>query len=224
MARGVKKWSPPNLDYKEGETDTQYFKRLAKMADQRLVRLEEAEGLRGKAASPKYAGAYKFAYNRALEMMDEGQIRFNQRIPQPGTFEWRERINEIQRFLKSPTSTKSGIDMIQKATKTINDKYGTNFKWTEFSSFIESGDFDKLKETYGSDVILKAIGKIQAAQDKIKKGLEEHAASMKKGATPNDEIAADVADEIMRSKRHFQFKRNMTKSEKEKIKQQLRDL
>ena len=224
MARGVKKWAPPNLDYKKDETETQYFIRLAKMADERLVRLEEAEGFRGKPANPKYAGAYKFAYNRALEMMDEGQIRFNQRIPQPGTFEWRERINEIQKFLKSPTTTKSGINMIQKATKTINDNYGTNFKWTEFASFIESGDFDKLKETYGSDVILKAIGKIQAAQDKIKKGLEEHAASMKKGATPDDEVAIDVADEIMRSKKHLQFKRNMTKSEKEKIKQQLRDL
>lgn len=220
MAKGVKKWSPPNLDYKEGESDTDYFKRLAKMADQRLVRLEEAEGMRGKSASSKYAGAYRFAYNRALEMMDEGQIRFNQNIPKPGTFEWRERVNEIQRFLKSPTSTKSGINMIQQATKTINDKYGTNFKWTEFASFIESGDFDKLKETYGSDVILKAMGKIQAAQDKIKKGLDEHAASMRKGADPSD----DVAEEIMRSKKHFQFKRNMTKYEKEKIKQELRDL
>ena len=224
MARGVKKWAPPNLEYKEGETDTQYFKRLAKMADQRLVRLEEIEGLRGKASDSKYAGAYKYAYNRALEMMDEGQIRFNQNIPKPGTFEWRERINEIQRFLKSPTSSKSGINMIQKATATINANNGTNFTWTEFASFIESGDFDKLKETYGSDVILKAIGKIQAAQDKIKKGLEEHAESMKKSSTPDDEVAADVADEIMRSKRHFQFKRNMTKNEKEKIKQYLRDL
>ena len=218
MARKAKsRWSPPNLDYREGETDTQYFKRLAKMADQRLVRLEESEGLRGKAANPKYEGAYKFAYNRALEMMEEGQIRFNQNIPKPGSFEWRERVNEMQRFLKSPTSTKSGIDMIQKATKSINEKYGTDFKWNEFASFIESGDFEKLKETYGSDVILRAMGKIQAAQDKIKKGLDEHAKSMR---GPAD----DVAEEIMRSKKHLQFKRNMTRAEKEKIKTELRDL
>ena len=218
MAKRAKsRWSPPNLDYREGETDTQYFKRLAKMADQRLVRLEESEGMRGKAANPKYEGAYKFAYNRALEMMDEGQIRFNQNIPKPGSFEWRERVNEMQRFLKSPTSTKSGIDMIQKATKSINEKYGTDFKWNEFASFIESGDFEKLKETYGSDVILRAMGKIQAAQDKIKKGLDEHAKSMK---GPAD----DVAEEIMRSKKHLQFKRNMTRAEKEKIKTILRDL
>ena len=218
MAKRKSRWSPPNLDYKDNETDTQYFIRLAKMADQRLVRLEEAEGLRGKAADPKYQGAYKFAYNRALEMMEEGQIRFNQNIPKPGSFEWRERVNEMQRFLKSPTSTKSGINMIQAATKSINEKYGTNFKWHEFASFIESGDFDKLKQTYGSDVILKAMGKIQSAQDKIKKGLDEHAQSMHK--TPAD----DVAEEIMRSKKHLQFKRNMTKSEKEKIKKELRDL
>lgn len=224
MARGVKKWSPPNLDYQEDETETHYFIRLAKMADERLVRLEEAEGFRGKPANPKYAGAYKFAYNRALEMMDEGQIRFNQNIPKPGTFEWRERINEIQKFLKSPTTTKSGINMIQKATSTINTNYGTNFHWTEFASFIESGDFEKLKETYGSDVILKAIGKIQDAQDKIKKGLEKHAASMKKSSDSDDEVARDVADEIMRSKKHLQFKRNMTRAEKEKIKTILRDL
>ncbi len=218
MAKRKSRWSPPNLDYKDNETDTQYFIRLAKMADQRLIRLEDAEGLRGKAADPKYQGAYKFAYNRALEMMDEGQIRFNQNIPKPGSFEWRERVNEMQRFLKSPTSTKSGINMIQAATKSINEKYGTNFKWHEFASFIESGDFDKLKQTYGSDVILKAMGKIQSAQDKIKKGLDEHAQSMHK--TPAD----DVAEEIMRSKKHLQFKRNMTKAEKEKIKKELRDL
>jgi len=218
MAKRKSRWSPPNLDYKDNETDTQYFIRLAKMADQRLVRLEEVEGLRGKAADQKYQGAYKFAYNRALEMMDEGQIRFNQNIPKPGSFEWRERVNEMQRFLKSPTSTKSGINMIQAATKSINEKYGTNFKWHEFASFIESGDFDKLKQTYGSDVILKAMGKIQSAQDKIKKGLDEHAQSMHK--TPAD----DVAEEIMRSKKHLQFKRNMSKAEKEKIKKELRDL
>lgn len=218
MAKNKSRWRPPNLEYKEGETDTQYFKRLAKMADQRLVRLEEAEGMRGKAADPKYEGAYKFAYNRALEMMDEGQIRFNQKIPKPGTFEWRERVNEMQRFLKSPTSTKSGINMIQAATKSINDKYGTNFKWHEFASFIESGDFEKLKQTYGSDVILRAMGKIQSAEEKIKKGLDEHSKSMKR--SPAD----DVAEEIMKSKKHLQFKRNMTRAEKEKIKQELRDL
>lgn len=218
MAKNKSRWRPPNLEYKEGETDTQYFKRLAKMADQRLVRLEEAEGMRGKPAQPKYEGAYKFAYNRALEMMDEGQIRFNQKIPKPGTFEWRERVNEMQRFLKSPTSTKSGINMIQAATKSINDKYGTNFKWHEFASFIESGDFEKLKQTYGSDVILRAMGKIQSAEEKIKKGLDEHSKSMKR--SPAD----DVAEEIMKSKKHLQFKRNMSRAEKEKIKQELRDL
>ena len=37
---------PYNLDYKPGETDLQYYKRLAKVADQRLVRLEELAGQR----------------------------------------------------------------------------------------------------------------------------------------------------------------------------------
>lgn len=216
MAKG--KWSPPNLDYKPGETDTEYLKRIAKMADQSLVRIEKAAGLRGGTADPVYGEMYKYAYNRALEMMDEGQIRFNAKLPKPGTFEWRERVNEIHRFLKSPTRTKSGVNMIQKATDSINAKYGTNFKWSEFASFIESGDFDKLKQQYGSDVILRAMGKIQNAEKKIKQGLEEHAKSMQR--TPAD----DVAEEIMRSKKHLEFKRNMTKNEKEKIKKELRDL
>ena len=30
-----------NLDYKPGESDLEYYHRLAKVADQRLVRLEE---------------------------------------------------------------------------------------------------------------------------------------------------------------------------------------
>ena len=215
---GKSGYKPPNLDYKEGESDTQYFKRLAKMADQRLVRIEEMAGMRGKPADPKYAEAYKFAYNRALEMMDEGQIRFNQRIPQPGTFEWRERVNEMQEFLKSPTSTKSGIKSIEKAAATIN-KRGSHFTWSDLASFIESGDFEKLKKNYGSDVIIKAIGKIQELADKeLVEAVEDHAKTRTR--TPVE----DAAEEIMKSKKHLQFKRNMTRAEKERVKKALRDL
>ena len=213
------KYKIPNLDYKEDETDTEYFIRLAKQADQRLVRIEEAAGLRGKAPDPTYSELYKFAYNKALESMEEGQIRFNQKIPQPGTFEWRERKNAMLEFLRSPTSTKSGAGMIKNAADKINKNYGTNFTWSEFASFIESGDFEKLKENYGSDVILKSIGKIQDADKKVKEGLDKHREKTK-GPDPADDVALD----IMRSKKHLSFKRNMTKYEKEQIKKELRDL
>ena len=95
-----------NLNYNEGETDEHYYKRLAKVVDQRLVRIEQLSGLRGGEPVPGYDYAYKYAYRKALEALPTDQIRFNTTIPKPGTFEWRERVNAMRNFIMSPSSTK----------------------------------------------------------------------------------------------------------------------
>ena len=58
------KFRPYNLDYKPGESDLQYYKRLAKVADQRLVRLEQLSKQEG------FEKVTRFAYERAMRDLE----------------------------------------------------------------------------------------------------------------------------------------------------------
>lgn len=206
-----------NFDYKPGETDAQYYKRLAKAADQRLVRIEELSGLRGKPPVKGFENAYKYAYRAAIDSLDKG-IRFNANIPKPGTFEWRERVNAMRKFLSSPTSTKTGIrEVYEKRVQSINDKYGTKFDWQSLADFFEKGDFDKLNKDFASKTVVRAIGKIQRAQEMLKDKLTEHAEKMKAG--PEDEVALSIL-----RRRSLSTYKNMTPEEREELRKLIRNL
>lgn len=206
-----------DFNYREGETDAQYYKRLAKATDQRLVRIEELSGLRGNAPEPGYENAYKYAYRKAIDSLDQG-LRYNANIPKPGTFEWRERVNAMREFLSSPTSTKTGIKQVYaKHAETINKRYGTNFTPEQLADYFERGDYDKLqqKTDFGSKTVLRAIGKIQRAQQAVKEGLEQH------------QLKAGVEDEAALSilrKRSLKLYKNMKPEEIEEIRKLIRNL
>lgn len=206
-----------NLNYKEGETDEQYYKRLAKVVDQRLVRIEALSGLRGGAPVPGYDYAYKYAYRKALEALPTDQIRFNATIPKPGTFEWRERVNAMRNFIMSPSSTKSGIKktFINKA-KTINSRYGTNFTGEELADFFSRGDWDKLYKDYGSDTIFIAIGKIQQLDDKLRQGLDKLKDIT---AGPEDEVALQILRQ-----RNLSLYKSFSKEDRAAIRKAIRNL
>ena len=208
-----------NLDYKQGETDKEYYIRLAKAVDQRLIRIEDLSGLRGAPPVPGYEYAYKYAYRKAMEALPGDQIRFNATIPKAGTFEWRERVNAMRHFLASPSSTKTGIrkTFINKA-KTINAKpgYNTNFTGEDLAHFFSSGDFDKLMQNYGSDTIFKAVGKVQRIEDNLKNGIEA-AIGMKSG--PEDEAALQILRQ-----RNLKLYKSYSKEERALIRKAIRNL
>lgn len=206
-----------NLDYKQGETDKEYYVRLAKAVDQRLIRIEDLSGLRGAPPVPGYEYAYKYAYRKAIEALPGDQIRFNATIPKAGTFEWRERVNAMRNFLSAPSSTKSGIrkTFIDKA-KTINEKYGTNFSGEELAEFFNKGDWDKLYRDYGSDTIFVAIGKIQQIDDKLKKGLD-NVKDISSG--PEDEAALQILRQ-----RNLKLYKSYSKDERALIRKAIRNL
>lgn len=206
-----------NLDYKQGETDKEYYIRLAKAVDQRLIRIEDLSGLRGAPPVPGYEYAYKYAYRKAIEALPGDQIRFNATIPKAGTFEWRERVNAMRNFLSAPSSTKSGIKktFINKA-KTINEKYGTNFSGEELAEFFNKGDWDKLYRDYGSDTIFVAIGKIQQIDDKLKKGLD-NVKDISSG--PEDEAALQILRQ-----RNLKLYKSYSKDERALIRKAIRNL
>ena len=163
-----------NLDYKPGEDALQYYRRLAKVADQRLVRLERLTETEG------YENVTAYAYARAqrdISRYTEGH-RFNTKPPlkKDGTVDYKllkEKTADIKTFLSSVTSTKAGITAtFEKRVKTINKKYETDYTWQELADLFQSGDFEKFSDKYGSDTVYRALAKIRAAESKVLKGMD----------------------------------------------------
>ena len=155
-----------NYDYEQrvGETDLQYYRRLAKTADQRLVRLEALRH------DKHYRGVLNYAYQRAIRDIQSygGKKRFNTKPPTARSL-MNEKIADMLRFLKSPTSTKQGVkEVYQNRVNTLNSVYGMNLTWEEFADITESGALDKLKGEFGSDTAFKSIGKVNRNKDQIK--------------------------------------------------------
>ena len=167
------------------------YHRLAKSADQRLVRLEKA------AEEENYGHATEWAYARAMRDIkswsgDEAK-RFNTAPPKTKA-QLLAKIEDIKTFLESPTSTKKGIkETLQKRADTLNKKYGTNFSWDDVGTFFESKLHDKIDFNMSSSTKLKAIGRIMENGDDIQKELEKKKKQHKKIALdPN--LAPDDKD------------------------------
>lgn len=206
-----------NIEPRYGESDLDYYRRLAKMADQRLVRLEKL------AQEPGFENVKKYAYAAAMRDIDSyggasKKMRFNTAPPKdPRAF--REKIMDIRRFLSAPTSTKAGIvDVYQKRADTINKKYGTNYTWEDLADFFQSGDADKLFKDYGSKTVMQAIGTIQYTAEQVKNNISgnknKHVEDMK----------SKVALEIMSSPKYQStaLRKGMSKEERAKIRKELR--
>lgn len=162
-----------DINKKAGETDRAYYVRLAKQADQRLVRLEKLSEEKGYEAVTSYA--YATAMN---DLKNFGQTRFNAKVPDPSTEEgaylFREKLAAVKEFLRAPSSTKSGIKSVYAdKVNTINERYGTDFTWEDMADFFNTGYAQKLfNELKASKTIMKAIGVIQHNLKEIKEGID----------------------------------------------------
>lgn len=148
-----------------GESLNDLYRRLAKVADQRLVRLERLSSEEG------FKTATKWAYARAQKDIEKysgsGTTRFNTKPPE-NEAQLKAKINDIRAFISAPSSTKTGIvNTYKKKADTVNQRYGTDFTWEDLAKFFGSGMNKKLDKdaSAGSDTILRAIGKIQRAKD-----------------------------------------------------------
>ena len=151
-----------NLEMKPGEDIERYYRRLAKVADQRLVRLEKLAQQEG------FAGVTNYAYQRAMRDIEQWQgavlvkkPRFNTKPP-ANVNQLKAKINDIRTFLGAETSTKSGIMRIYvKRANSINEKYGTNLTWEDLYDFYGKNKDADLNNKYASKTIIQAIGVIQ---------------------------------------------------------------
>ena len=182
-SKGYKpKTSPSSYDLlmKEGETPEAYYKRLAKVADQRLVRLEKLSHEKGYSAVTKYSYASAM---RDISMHTPGMKRFNVKLKTYETEsgetkldlrDLRERTMSVIDFLKAPTSTRSGIDTAFKtAIDTTNKRYGSNLTWEDAAAFFEKNRHEGLfKQLKSSGTAMRAIGTIRKIEKNLADGME----------------------------------------------------
>lgn len=164
-----------NLDQKPDETMVQYYRRLAKTADQRMVRLEKAS------QEPYFKVATEWAYAKAtrdiLKWIPPGdnkstKLRFNTKPPEGEDLI--AKINDIKSFLSSPTSSKQGIiNVYKKRADTVNKKYGTNFTWKQLAKYYDSGQAELWDAKFGSKTALLTIASLQKNKKKLVKAIKE---------------------------------------------------
>ena len=191
-----------SIQRKTGESTIDYYTRLAKQADQRLVRLEKLS------SEPGYENITKWAYSQAQHdikaLFGDDRTRFNVKPRQLKSGQFSEKhmqaaISSMKQFLLSPTSTKVGINKVYgERAKTINERYGTDFDWKELAQFFEN-DMDSLLDLqYGSKTKMKAIGTIQRHQWKSADDITDYVEYAKSHnmKVPDDEVV-DMAKTLL---------------------------
>lgn len=164
------------------------YRKLAKRADQRLVRLERYS------QQEKYANVTQYAYAKAMRDIrswsGKDATRFNTKPPK-NLNSLMAKINDIKGFLQSASSTikptadnavynekgqivGGGIDLTyQKRADTLNQRYGTGVTWENVGSIFESTLYRKLAKKYESKTAVRIIGKLQGDDKKIQKALAD---------------------------------------------------
>ena len=147
------------------------YRRMAKTADQRLVRLESYSN------DPYFATATKWSYARAMRDIQawdgEEAKRFNT-SPPPTKRSLIAKMKDIETFLESKTSTKRDIiNVYKRRADTINKNYGTKFTWQSMAKYYESADAEKADKIYGSKTLVKAIAVIQSKGKKAVEAIQK---------------------------------------------------
>jgi len=143
------------------------YVKLAKRADQRLVRLER----RFKTVPELEGMAYKRAVFDILKLTGVGGLpRFNRAIPND-LKNLRRALKNLQRFLGAVTSTWQGFkrEDVQKRVDTLNQKYDTNYSAEDLQRLGSSGLIDRFKNKGGSETGMKALGFVQRKKEDLKR-------------------------------------------------------
>ena len=146
------------------------YKKRAKLADQYMRRLEKLSNEKG------YENVKQFAYARAVHDIEtwsgEGKKRWDTKAPRTkqGILA---KLADIERFLTSPTASKTGIkDIYEKRADTMNKRYGVDADWQKLAKYYQRGINTKFDARFGSKTSLIAIGKIQMNSKQIRKAIK----------------------------------------------------
>lgn len=156
------------------------YKKLAKRADQRLVRLEGYRHDKGFEAITSYA--YKSAMKDIRKYSGEGANRFNTKAPASDKDLLR-KIADIKKFLDAPSSTKKGVvDLYKKKADTLNknkdiwgDREG-NLTWQDYASVFEVIDTEGKDSRFEYNMVIRSAGIMKQAKinkDNVDKALNK---------------------------------------------------
>ena len=182
---------------KPGEDDKAYYFRIAKTADQRLIRLERLQGELGfeKVLNWSYAKAKK-NIERWSEGSDGRKPRFNRSVPDSPA-ELRAKIKDIEEFLNAPSSQKASLkrSYVQRAN-TLNANLGTSLKWTDIATFFERDGGEMKIRKYGSSDAFKTYSTVESGKAKKTVSDKKLAQMIKKNEDLSEVI--DVDDELVK--------------------------
>lgn len=194
-----------NTDQKPGESVEHWYRRLAKTADQRLVRLESYSH------DEYFSTATQWAYAKAQKDIGKWSgpeaTRFNTNPPKNNE-DMIAKINDMRSFLEAPSSTKKGIiDIYKKRADTfnkgrINEKgekkggFGTEFTWQDIAQYYESGLAQKWTDKFGSETALKTIAVIQKNRKKIAKAIKQNKEVFIR--VPSNEILQETVNKALK--------------------------
>ena len=149
-----------DVDQRPGESMEQWYRRLARTADDRLRALEAYQ--HDKYFKPAIQWAYSVAQHDIEKWSGQHATRFNTAPPEKPE-RLLAKISDIQKFLQSPTSTKAGIrSAYQKRADSINKEYpGVHFTWRDMAQFYESDTWEVLDKEFGSKTAMKIVANIR---------------------------------------------------------------
>lgn len=177
------------------------YRKLAKRADQRLLRLEALS------RTKKYENVLKYSYAVAVKNIESyGEVknkpRFNTKPPENSNT-LQAKINDIKHFLDSISSTKKGIvSVYEKRADTINKRMGLDgndkFTWQELADFFQSKTYEKLASMFGSKTVFDIIGKTKKALPEIAKAIKNNQKIKVADWKVNDTINKMIAENDIR--------------------------
>lgn len=168
------------------------YRKLAQRADKRLYRLEVLHD-----KDEKFKAVTDYAYARAQRDIKTwgGNKRFNTKPPET-VQGLKAKIADIQHFLDSKTSTKTGIiNMYKERQKTIKEQTGLDMSWEEAQKFYQEKINEKFDSQFGYRTSKIAMAVIQKNRDQIKAEFE---AGMKTSYT-SDKALNKVIDNMLSS-------------------------
>ena len=171
------------------------YRRLAKRADQRLLRIERL------AENENYKAIKQYAYKKAAKDITHwsgatDKPRFNTAPPkgknaQASYMMLQAKVNDIKSFLEAPTSTKSGVTKVyNKRAEAYNKQFGTSYTWQGIKQVTDSALFEKLESKMDRYIVLKVLGVIDENREEVEKRL---AGKKENGQT----IHIEVDDEVV---------------------------
>lgn len=151
------------------------FKAAAKVADQKLRRLEKL------ATQDNFKAATRYAYAQAMEDIKAagGNKRFDFKLARnaDGSINmtaFKMRMADIERWMSASTSSKTGIlSSYNSKTQTTKERYGLDVKWEDMANFYESKLWKDAAQKFGSKTAAKILGKIKEKGDSYTKLLKE---------------------------------------------------